>query len=130
MEFTAVAHNARISPRKARLSATLIRGKRVEDALNILGFEKRRGSTFFRKVLESAVANAAHIGGVDPMDLVVSHAQVNNGFIIKRFRPQARGRAHARYKRCSHIHVAVTKAEPKPVPVKKVSTKPAPQAKA
>ena len=123
MEFTAFAKNARISPRKARLSATLIRGKRVEDALNILGFEKRRGSTFFKKVLESAVANAANLGGVDPMDLVVSHAQVNNGFIIKRFRPQARGRAHARYKRCSHIHVAVSKAEVKPISVKKTSTK-------
>ena len=124
MEFTAVQRNARISPRKARLSAALIRGKRVEDALNILAFEKRRGSYMLRKVLESAVANAAGVGGVDPMELVVTDARVNGGFIIKRFRPQARGRAHARQKRCSHIHVAVARGEPK------AAKKPAKTAKA
>jgi large subunit ribosomal protein L22 len=110
MNYTAVQRNARISPRKARLSATLIRGKRVEDALNLLAFELRRGSAMLRKVLESAVANAANLGGVDPMDLVVADARVDGGFIIKRIRPQARGRAHRRYKRCSHITVAVAKA--------------------
>jgi len=108
-EYSALQRNARISPRKARLSAALIRGKRVEEALTILGFELRRGSALLRKVLESAVANAANLGGVDPMDLVVTDARVNNGFVIKRFRPQARGRAHRRYKRCSHIHVTVAK---------------------
>ncbi len=120
MEYIAIQRNARISPRKARLSAELIRGKRVEDALNILGFGLQRGCPMIKKVLESAVANAADQGGVDPMDLVVSEARVNGGFIIKRFRPQARGRAHARHKRCSHIHVAVTKAEAAP---KKAKTK-------
>ena len=126
MEYIAVQRNARISPRKARLSATLIRGKRVEEALNLLGFELRRGSYMLRKVLESAIANAASVGGVDPMELIVSEARVNGGFIIKRFRPQARGRAHARQKRCSHIHVAVTKAEPKAVkkPAPKKTAKP------
>lgn len=107
MEYRAVQRNARISPRKAGLSAGLIRGKRVEEALNILAFEARRGSTMLRKVLESAVANAANLGGEDPMELVVTDARVNSGFIIKRFRPQARGRAHSRKKRCSHIHVSV-----------------------
>ena len=111
MNYVAIQRNARISPRKARLSAELIRGKRVEDALHLLAFELRRGSAMLKKVLESAVANAADQGGVDPMDLVVTEARVNGGFIIKRFRPQSRGRAHARQKRCSHIHVAVAKAE-------------------
>ena len=105
--FKAIQRNARISPRKAALSATLIRGKRVEDALNILAFEHRRGSYMLRKVLESAVANAANVGGVDPMDLTVTDARVDGAFIIKRVRPQARGRMHRRYKRCSHIRVAV-----------------------
>jgi large subunit ribosomal protein L22 len=105
--FKAIQRNARISPRKARLSAELIRGKRVEDALNILAFEHRRGSTMLRKVIESAVANAANVGGIDPMDLSITDARVDNSFIITRIRPQARGRAHRRYKRCSHISVAV-----------------------
>src|SRR5688500_17543399 len=130
MEYTATQHNARISPTKARLSATLIRGKRVEEAITILAFEHRRGSTMLRKVLESAVANAANVGGVDPMDLVVTDARVTSGFIIKRFRPQARGRAHRRMKRCSHIHVTVTanadQAKPKPKrrPAAKAAAKP------
>ncbi len=135
MEYIAIQRNARISPRKARLSATLIRGKRVEDALNILAFGSQRGCVMLKKVLESAVANAADQGGVDPMELVVSEARVNGGFIIKRFRPQARGRAHARQKRCSHIHVSVTKAaapvKPKRVKAAKAKTeKPAKTEKA
>ena len=114
MKFTAIARNVRISPRKARLSAELIRGKRVEDAINLLAFEKRRGSALIKKVLESAVANAADQGGIDPMDLVVSEARVNGGFTIKRWRPASRGRVAARKKRNSHIHVAVSRGEAKP----------------
>ncbi len=119
--YHAIQRNARISPRKAGLSATLIRGKRVEEALNILAFEHRRGSTMIRKVLESAVANAANVGGIDPMDLTVTDARVDGAFIIKRIRPQARGRAHRRYKRCSHIAVSVAikpKAAVAPRPAK------------
>ncbi len=126
--YQAIQRNARISPRKAGLSATLIRGKRVEEALNILAFEHRRGSTMLRKVLESAVANAANIGGIDPMDLTVTDARVDGAFIIKRIRPQARGRAHRRYKRCSHIQVAVgikpTVAKPKFEKKQKAAAKP------
>ncbi len=107
--YEATARNARISPTKARLSAGLIRGKRVEDALNILAFNLRRGSNFMRKVLESAVANATSVGGLDPGDLTVVDARVDKGLAIKRFRPQAKGRSHARVKGCSHIHVAVAK---------------------
>jgi large subunit ribosomal protein L22 len=128
--FTASAHNARISPRKARLSATLIRGRRVEEALTILSFEQRRGSSMIKKIIESAVANAADLGGVDPMELVVVDARVDNGFVIKRFRPASRGRAAARNKRCSHISIGVAKGEPKPVKAAKPAktAKPAPQA--
>jgi large subunit ribosomal protein L22 len=114
MNFTAVARNARISPRKATLSAALIRGKRVEEALNLLAFELRRGSAMLKKVLESAIANAADQGGIDPMDLVVVEARVNSGFTIKRWRPASRGRVAARKKRSSHIHITVARGETKP----------------
>ncbi|GDY14142.1 50S ribosomal protein L22 [Planctomycetota bacterium] len=110
--YRAIQRNARISPRKARLSAGLIRGKRVEDAINILRFEHRRGSFMLRKVLESAVANAANLGGADPLDLLVVDARVDQSTTIKRFRPAPKGRAHSIYKRCSHITVAVAAAEP------------------
>jgi large subunit ribosomal protein L22 len=109
--YRAVASNARISPRKAALSATLIRGKRVEDALNLLTFELRRGSAMLKKVLESAVANAASQGGIDPMELVVHEATVDKGMTMKRSRPASRGRTASRYKRCCHIAVAVTRKE-------------------
>ena len=108
-QYRATAMNARISPRKAILSCALIRGKRVEDALNILGFELRRGSAMMRKVLESAVANASAVGGIDPMELVVTEATVDKGITHKRWRPASRGRSAARWKRCSHIAIAVGK---------------------
>jgi large subunit ribosomal protein L22 len=109
--YRAIARNARISPRKAILSCALIRGKRVEDALNILGFELRRGSAMMKKVLESAVANAAAVGGLDPMDLIVTEARVDKGMVMKRWRPASRGRSAARWKRCCHIQVAVARKE-------------------
>ena len=107
--YTAVTRNARISPTKVRPSCGLIRGKRVEEALNALGFELRRGSAMLRKTLESAVANAASVGGVDPMDLIVSEVRIDKGLVIKRFRPAPKGRAAHRQKKCSHITVSVTK---------------------
>jgi large subunit ribosomal protein L22 len=106
-EYRATASNARISPTKVRLSAALIRGKRVEDALNMLRFQPRRGSLMVRKTLESAVANAATLGGIDPMDLVVTDSRVDKAMVIKRFRPAAKGRAAHRQKKCSHITIAV-----------------------
>jgi len=108
-QYHAIQRNARISPTKARLSAGLIRGRKVEQALNVLGFQDRRGSVMMRKVLESAVANASAVGGEDPMDLTVVDARVDAGFTIKRFRCQAKGRAAARKKRCSHITIAVAR---------------------
>ena len=107
MEYVATTRNARISPTKVRLSADLIRGKRVEDALNLLTFQPRRGSVMLKKTLESAVANAANLAGIDPMDLTVVEARVDKGIVIKRFRPAPKGRAASRVKKCSHIRVAV-----------------------
>lgn len=111
MSHRSIQRNARISPRKARLSADLIRGKKVEHALNILEFDNRRSSHFVRKVLQSAVANASEQGGIDPMDLSVSASYVDEGLVIKRFRASARGRAQPVMKRCSHITVVVERTE-------------------
>lgn len=105
--FRAVHRNARISPRKARLSADLIRGKRVEDAINALEFDNRRSSTFVRKVLQSAVANAQDRSGADPMDLRVVDSRVDEGLVIKRWQVCGRGRVHPIQKRSCHIHIAV-----------------------
>lgn len=110
-QYRAILRNARISPRKAILSCQLIRGKRVEDAVNILAFELKRGSAMMKKVLDSAVANAANVGGLDPMDLVVTEARVDKGLVMKRWRPASRGRSAARIKRNSHITIAVAKQE-------------------
>lgn len=109
--YRAIARNARISPRKAILSCQLIRGKRVEEAINILAFELRRGSAMMKKVLDSAVANATNLGGVDPMDLVVAEARVDKAMVMKRWRPASRGRSAARVKRNSHILIVVAKKE-------------------
>lgn len=109
--YKAIARNARISPRKAIQSCALIRGKRVEEAINLLGFELRRGSAMMKKVLESAVANASAVGGIDPMDLVVVEVSVDKANVMKRWRPASRGRSAARWKRNSHITVVVAKKE-------------------
>jgi len=111
MEYRATARHARISPTKARLSADLIRGKKVQTAIDILRFEPRRGSSFLRKVLESAVANAVSLSNVDPNELLVTDARVDKGLTIKRWRPASKGRSASRYKFCSHITVAVAAAK-------------------
>ena len=111
MKYKAIQRNARISPRKARLAAGLIRGKSVEKALNLLEFDNRRSSHFVRKVLQSAVANASNNAGIDPMDLKVSASYADEALVIKRFNASARGRAQPIAKRCSHITVIVERAE-------------------
>jgi large subunit ribosomal protein L22 len=110
-QYHAIMRNARISPRKSILCCQLIRGKRVEDAVNILAFDLRRGSAMMKKVLDSAVANATSVGGLDPMDLIVSEARVDKGLAMKRWRPASRGRSAARVKRNSHITISVAKKE-------------------
>ena len=97
---------ARISPRKVRLMADLIRGRDVQDALNVLKFSPQRGAQIIAKVLNSAIANANE-NEADVDLLYVQDARVDSGPTIKRFRPKDRGRAHAILKRTSHITVVV-----------------------
>jgi large subunit ribosomal protein L22 len=104
MEYSAVHRYARIAPRKARLVADMIRGMRIDRALTALSFCDRRGASFFREVLRSAVANAEE-KDAEVTTLYVAESRVDEGPVLKRFQPKDRGRAHPYKKRMSHLHV-------------------------
>ena len=107
MEVAAKLSGARLSAQKARLVADQIRGKGVEDALDILAFSTKKGAEIIKKVLESAIANAEHNEGADVDELKVSTILVDEGTSLKRIRPRAKGRADRIVKRTCHITVKV-----------------------
>lgn len=112
MAFSAKHKNARISPRKVRPLADLIRGKFADEALDILRYHPNRGARMLEKVLRSALGNAQdpdqNPGRTVRIDrLVVTDARVDGGPTFKRIRPRARGMAFWVIKRMSHIHVAL-----------------------
>ncbi len=107
MEAKAVAKYIRVSPRKARIVAGNIKGKPVEDALNILKFTPKKSAELIGKVLYSAVANAEQIPGVDMDSLIVANVVIDEGPTWKRIQPRAMGRAYRIRKRTSHITVVV-----------------------
>lgn len=107
METVALAKYIRISPVKVRLVADLIRGKKVEDALNILAFTPKSSAPVLTKVLNSAIANAGQKKGVDVDTLIVKKISVDEGPTLKRFRPRAMGRGTRILKRSSHIKIIV-----------------------
>ncbi|MFL0796032.1 MAG: 50S ribosomal protein L22 [Cellvibrionaceae bacterium] len=107
METAAKLRGARISAQKARLVADQIRGKAVEDALDILAFSTKKGADLVKKVLESAIANAEHNEGADIDELRVSTIFVDEGMTMKRIKPRAKGRADRILKRTCHITVKV-----------------------
>jgi len=96
-----------MSAQKARLVADQIRGKSVEEALDILQFSGRKGADIIKKVLESAIANAEHNDGADVDELKVSTIFVDEGMTMKRIKPRAKGRADRILKRSCHITVKV-----------------------
>lgn len=104
---TAKLRHLRTSPRKVRLVADLIRGKHVEEALNILQFAGKGSSEPLAKLVKSAVANADQKGGVDIDHLYIGTLQVDAGPTLKRFRPRAQGRATPILKRSSHVSIAL-----------------------
>ncbi|MGF7186141.1 large subunit ribosomal protein L22 [Desulfitispora alkaliphila] len=108
MEAKAVAKYIRISPRKARQVADLIRGKNINEAYALLKFTPNRATEPIGKALKSAVANAEHNFEMDSESLVVSSIYVDEGPTMKRFRPRAMGRADLIRKRMSHITVVVS----------------------
>lgn len=100
----AILKNYRQSPRKVRLIADLVRGKKVAKALDMLTFVNKRAALPFTKLIESAVANAKS-QGVDISTLVVKTVAVDKGTVLKRVMPRARGTASRINKRNSHIKV-------------------------
>ncbi len=107
MAYEAVHRFARISARKVRPLADLIRGKRADEALDILRYQPHRGARMLEKVLQERLGNAEDRRAQNLQNLVVVDARVDGGPMFKRIRPRARGMAFMMKKRMSHIHVAV-----------------------
>jgi large subunit ribosomal protein L22 len=111
MEARAITRFVRLSPRKVRLVVDQIRGKGVEEALNILKFVPKRSAGVIAKTLRTAVANAENTQSVDVDRLYVKQAMVDEAGMWKRFMPRAQGRATRIRKRLSHITIIVDEAE-------------------
>ena len=107
METQAIIRGVPISAQKARLVADLIRGKSVEQALNILTFTPKKAARIIKKALESAIANAEHNDGADIDELKVTTIYVDKGQSMKRFRARAKGRGARIEKQTCHIVVKV-----------------------
>lgn len=107
MEARAVTRQVRISPRKARLVANLIRDKGAEEALSILAFAPKKAARLLTKTLKSAIANAADTQHVDVDKLYVKRVYIDGGMMWKRSIPRAHGRATPIRKRTSHFTVVV-----------------------
>jgi large subunit ribosomal protein L22 len=112
MEFRAEARFMRVSPQKARLVLDLIKGRRVEDALNTLAFTKKRVAPTVEKLVRSALENANYLSAekgidVDVDNLYVKQAVANDGPRMKRIRPAPMGRAYRYVRRIAHIQIAL-----------------------
>lgn len=153
MEFTAKANFVRVSPQKARLVLDLIKGQRVEDALNTLLFTKKGIAPAIHKLVRSAMENANYLSAEKGVDvdldrLYVAKAIANDGPRMKRIRPAPMGRAFRYQRRISHIEIklaekpsflgaasveeetsAPVKAKGKKAPAKKATAKKAPAKK-
>jgi large subunit ribosomal protein L22 len=111
MEARAVQRHVRIAPRKARLVAALVRGKRVGDALGILQQVPKKGARILMKTLKSVVANAENTQRVDVDRLYIKRINVDEGPTARRFMPRAHGRATRIRKRTAHLTVVVDETE-------------------
>ena len=107
----ATARYVRMSARKGRLVADLVRGKPVAEAQAILAYSTRAAAVPMRKTLQSAIANADHNHGLDARELVVKRVTVDEGPTIRRFRPRAKGRATRINKRTCHITIGIAETE-------------------
>jgi len=103
----AVARNIRVSPRKLNLVAQMIRGKKVDRALNVLTFSQKRIAGVVKKTLQSAIANAENNHDLDVDDLVVKEASVGKNLVMKRFHARARGNAGGIEKFFSQLTIIV-----------------------
>ncbi|WWP02395.1 MAG: 50S ribosomal protein L22 [Candidatus Dasytiphilus stammeri] len=108
METIARLRKVHSSAQKIRLLANIIRGKKVDEALNILTYNKKKAATIVKKLIASAIANANHNNGIDINQLKISKFLVDNASTVKRLMPRAKGRADRILKRTSHITIVVS----------------------
>ena len=107
MAAKAHVRHVRMSPRKMRIIANMVRGKPVDQAMALLKVLPKKGAVVIRKLLISAVANAEHQGQQDVDALVVRECHIDNGPILKRWMPRAMGRANRVQHRTSHVTITV-----------------------
>lgn len=112
MLFRSKHKYARISPRKVRPLADMVRGKFVDEALDILRYQPQRGARMLEKVIRTALANAQDPGQnpgriVEEHSLFLSEVCVDPGPMFKRMQPRARGMSYLKLKRMSHIRVGI-----------------------
>ena len=111
MEAKATLKYARISARKVKIVADLIRGKNVDEALAIVKFTPKASSDIIEKLLKSAIANAENNNNMDVSKLYVAECSVSQGPTLKRIRPRAQGRAFRINKKTSHITLVLKEME-------------------
>ncbi len=121
--ITARLNNYRQSPRKVRVVANTIRGKKAADAVNILSFLVKRASDPLNGLLASAIANAKNNFNLSPEGLFVKEIRVDGGVILKRSLPKARGSASRMNKRTSHIILTLAPIVEKAKEIKKTVAK-------
>jgi large subunit ribosomal protein L22 len=107
METKASVRGVRLSVDKGRLVADMVRGKKVDQALNILNFTQKKAALIIKKAVESAVANAEHNDGADIDELKITSIYVEQGATLKRFSARAKGRGNRISKPTCHIFVSV-----------------------
>ena len=107
METNAILRGVRLSAQKGRLVADLVRGKSVDQALNILTFSPKKGAGLVKKLLESAIANAEHNDGADIDALKVKTIHVERGSFQRRFHARAKGRGTRVLRHSCHIYLTV-----------------------
>jgi len=113
MEAVAKLNNVPTSPRKMRIVADIIRGEKVNRALNILKFESKQGAARLEKLLLSAIANWQNKNEdlrLEDADLFIKEIKVDSGRMLKRLRPAPQGRAHRIRKRSNHVTMVVANA--------------------
>ena len=107
MEIKAELKYTRVGVQRARLTADMVRGKNVNEAISLLSFSTKKSAVLIKALIESAVANATVKKVIDIDNLYVKTIYVNQGPYLKRFRPAARGQASHRKKKQSHINVVL-----------------------
>lgn len=123
MSITVKLKHLRIAPRKVRLVADLIRGKKVEAAESQLNFTIKRASQPLKKLLQSAVAAAEHNFHLGKASLYISKIAVDEGPTLKRSRPRAMGRVSPIHKRTAHITLSLEEIEPTRKKAEKITKK-------